>query len=170
MKPLRTHYDNLQVAENASQEVIKGAYKYLCQKWHPDKNPRNRAKAERISCIINAAYTVLSDPKRRKDHDEWIQTQREEGRKYQSRDNAPSAPQPTVNSGTQEQQEPSREIVICPNCQSAVKPRKESKGSTLVMLVLLLLFIVPGMIYGLFRGGYKHVCPKCGHTLAESPD
>ncbi len=28
-RKLRTHYDNLQVAENASIEVIRGAYKYL---------------------------------------------------------------------------------------------------------------------------------------------
>lgn len=70
-----THYDNLQVKRNASQEVIKGAYKHLSQKWHPDKNPDNREEAGRILRIINAAYEVLSDPVRRKQHDKWIEEQ-----------------------------------------------------------------------------------------------
>jgi hypothetical protein len=73
---IRTHYDNLQVAETASEEVIKGAYKYLSQKHHPDKNPQNRAEAERISQLINDAYAVLSDPQRRREHDEWIRQER----------------------------------------------------------------------------------------------
>jgi len=75
----RTHYDNLQVAENASIEVIRGAYKFLSQKWHPDKNPDDKERAARIMKIINDAYVVLSDPERRKQHDEWIRMRREKG-------------------------------------------------------------------------------------------
>lgn len=77
VKKIRTHYDNLQVAEHASLEAIKGAYRYLSQKWHPDKNPHQRKKAERITQIINDAYAVLSDPERRRQHDEWIMEQRD---------------------------------------------------------------------------------------------
>lgn len=73
---MRTHYQNLQVAENASPEVIKGAYKYLSQKWHPDKNPDQLDKAERNSRIINEAYAVLSDPVLRKEHDAKIKEHR----------------------------------------------------------------------------------------------
>lgn len=70
---IRTHYDNLQVAQNASDEVIRGAYKYLCQKWHPDRQPADkRNEAERIMKLINEAYEVLSDPARRRQHDQWI--------------------------------------------------------------------------------------------------
>lgn len=76
MKKLRTHYDNLQIKENASTEVIKGAYRYLSQRWHPDKNPDNRQEAERIFRIINQAYAVLSDPEKRERHDEWIARER----------------------------------------------------------------------------------------------
>ncbi len=75
---MRTHYDNLQVSRNASPEVIKGAYKYLSQKWHPDKNPEKREVAERNLKIINEAYEVLSDPVRRAEHDEWIAKKEEE--------------------------------------------------------------------------------------------
>ncbi len=76
MKTFRTHYDNLQVSETASPEVIRGAYRYLSQKWHPDKNPDRREEATRITRVINAAYEVLSDPQRRKEHDDWIAAQR----------------------------------------------------------------------------------------------
>lgn len=78
---MRTYYDDLQVAENASTEVIRGAYRYLAHKWHPDKNPDNSAEAERISTLINEAYAVLSDPDRRKAHDQWIKTERQKAEK-----------------------------------------------------------------------------------------
>ncbi len=76
MKKPRTHYDNLQVAETASPEVIRRAYKVLSQRWHPDKNPQQRDKAERICIMLNEAYAVLSDPVRRAKHDRWITLQR----------------------------------------------------------------------------------------------
>jgi len=67
----RTHYDNLQVARTASPEVIKAAYRSLSAKYHPDRNPGDDQCA-RIMAILNEAYAVLSDPVRRKQHDEWI--------------------------------------------------------------------------------------------------
>lgn len=71
MAKIHTHYDNLKVARLAPQEVIRAAYKALSQKYHPDKNPGDE-KAARIMAIVNSAYGILSDPVRRKEHDEWI--------------------------------------------------------------------------------------------------
>ncbi len=71
MARVHTHYDNLKVARDAPPEVIRAAYKTLSQKHHPDRNG-NSADAMRIIQIINAAYEVLSDPARRRDHDDWI--------------------------------------------------------------------------------------------------
>jgi hypothetical protein len=68
---LHTHYDNLKVARQAPQEVIRAAYKALSQKYHPDKNPGN-AKAARVMALLNSAYGTLADPQRRREHDEWI--------------------------------------------------------------------------------------------------
>lgn len=76
MRTIRTHYDELQIAENASPEVIRGAYRYLAQKWHPDKNPTDRERAERFTSKINEAYSVLSDPERRHAHDRCVASQR----------------------------------------------------------------------------------------------
>lgn len=71
MAKIHTHYDNLKVSRMAPQEVIRAAYKALSQKYHPDKNPGDE-KAARIMAILNGAYETLSDPQRRKEHDEWI--------------------------------------------------------------------------------------------------
>lgn len=71
MKRVHTHYDNLKVSRNAPQEVIRAAYKSLSQKYHPDRNTGN-PDASRIMSLINTSYEVLSDPAKRKQHDEWI--------------------------------------------------------------------------------------------------
>ncbi len=71
MKGLHTHYDNLKVARNAPPEVIRAAYKTLCQQFHPDRHA-GHPRATQTFQLINAAYEVLSDPARRRQHDEWI--------------------------------------------------------------------------------------------------
>jgi curved DNA-binding protein CbpA len=71
MKSPHTHYDNLKVARNAPPEVIRAAYKTLCQQFHPDRHG-GHPKATQTFQLINAAYEVLSDPGKRRQHDEWI--------------------------------------------------------------------------------------------------
>jgi curved DNA-binding protein CbpA len=71
MARIHTHYDNLKVARDAPPEVIRAAYKSLSQKYHPDRNGGS-ASANRIIQIINASYDVLSDPAKRREHDDWI--------------------------------------------------------------------------------------------------
>ena len=103
MGKIHTHYDNLKVARLAPQEVIRAAYKALSQKYHPDKNPGDE-KAARIMAILNSAYGTLSDPLRRKEHDEWIAAEeweiewlesthqedgKDEGRRKDGRSHAP---------------------------------------------------------------------------------
>jgi len=71
MAQIHTHYDNLKVARNAPPEIIRAAYKTLSQKYHPDRNSDN-PDSIRVIQIINSAYAVLSDPAKRREHDEWI--------------------------------------------------------------------------------------------------
>jgi DnaJ-class molecular chaperone len=68
-KKIRSHYDNLQIKDSASIEVIKGAYKHLSHKFHPDRNPDEREKAEKVMKMLNEAHRVLSNPELRKEHD-----------------------------------------------------------------------------------------------------
>lgn len=54
--------------------------------------------------------------------------------------------------------------IICPNpsCRYEGPPKKVARGSILVGLILLLFFILPGILYFLFMGGYRYQCPQCG--------
>jgi aspartyl protease family protein len=74
---IRTHYDNLQVQEDASPEVIEGAWRVLAQKWDPERHPDDRERAERVRRIVDQAYRVLSDARLRGEHDAWIRAERE---------------------------------------------------------------------------------------------
>ncbi|MBC7751666.1 MAG: J domain-containing protein [Candidatus Saccharibacteria bacterium] len=82
MKEINTHYNNLKVARNAPQEVIRAAYMALSKQYHPDRNSGS-SESNRIMSIINASYEVLSDPIKRRDHDSWILKMEEEN-KYNS--------------------------------------------------------------------------------------
>ena len=73
MQPLRTHYDDLNVTQDAPPEVIRAAYRALAQRYHPDIN--RTSDAEHTMKIINEAYAVLSDAKRRTNYDAWIEDQ-----------------------------------------------------------------------------------------------
>lgn len=59
-----SHYDTLSVSRTAPVEVIRGAYKALSQKHHPDKGGDAATMAS-----INEAWYWLSDPDRREAHD-----------------------------------------------------------------------------------------------------
>ena len=62
-------YELLEVSPNASAAVIKAAYRCLAQQYHPDKNSGDRVAEARL-CLINQAYSVLSDPLQRALHNQ----------------------------------------------------------------------------------------------------
>jgi hypothetical protein len=70
---LHTHYDRLKIARDAPIEVVRAAYRALCLKYHPDRNPGD-SEAARTMALLNAAYEVLSDPDKRQEHDAWIRS------------------------------------------------------------------------------------------------
>lgn len=71
---IHTHYDNLQVPYTATDAEIRQAYRRLSRQYHPDLNPD--PDAHRIMQLVNRAYDVLSDPRKRAEHDFWIEAQR----------------------------------------------------------------------------------------------
>ena len=62
------YYKILGIEKTASAEEIKKAYRKLALKWHPDKNPNNKAAEDKFK-KISEAYAVLSDMQKRKDYD-----------------------------------------------------------------------------------------------------
>ena len=55
----------LGVERKANDDEIKGAYRKLALKHHPDRNPGDKAAEEKFK-EINEAYQVLSDSENRK--------------------------------------------------------------------------------------------------------
>ena len=53
--------------------------------------------------------------------------------------------------------------IYCPRCKYQGKPKRTMKGSFIIELVLWCCFIVPGVIYSLWRLTTKGMaCPDCG--------
>jgi len=65
------YYNILEVDKTASESEIKKAYRKLALKWHPDKNPNNKAAAEEKFKNISEAYEVLSDPEKKNVYDKY---------------------------------------------------------------------------------------------------
>jgi len=70
---LLTHYDILKITPDAPIEVIRAAYRVLSRKHHPDRNPED-PEAARSMALLNAAYAVLSDPRKRREYDERMRS------------------------------------------------------------------------------------------------
>lgn len=76
----KDYYQALGVDRKASSDDIKKAYRKLAMKYHPDRNPDNKAAEDKFK-DINEAYQVLSDPTKRQRYDQlgdsysqWQQT------------------------------------------------------------------------------------------------
>ena len=68
----RDFYQVLGVARGASEKEIKGAYRKLARKHHPDVNPGDKQAEERFK-EISEAYNMLSNPEKRKMYDQFGQ-------------------------------------------------------------------------------------------------
>lgn len=62
---------------------------------------------------------------------------------------------------------------VCTMCGYVGLPKRTAKGSTIIELALWLCFLVPGLIYSMWRlASYHNACLKCGNASmipADSP-
>ena len=64
----KDYYKILVIEQNATQKQIKEAYRKLAFEYHPDRNKDSKSATEKMK-EINEAYSVLSDPYKRKQYD-----------------------------------------------------------------------------------------------------
>ena len=66
----RDYYEVLGVDKSADDATLKKAYRKLAKKYHPDVNPGDK-EAEAKFKEATEAYTILSDPEKRKQYDQF---------------------------------------------------------------------------------------------------
>lgn len=101
---MENYYSIFEIAETATQEEVKQAYRLLLQVWHPDRYQHNASllrKAEHKTKQINIAFETLSDPVRRGLYDEQLQRER-------AQSNRGASPEPENNDPL---------VTRCPNPQ-----------------------------------------------------
>lgn len=66
----RDFYKILGVEKNADEKTIKKAYRKLARKYHPDSNPGDKQCEQKFK-DVSEAYSILSDPEKRKLYDTY---------------------------------------------------------------------------------------------------
>lgn len=64
------YYEVLGVPRGANADEIKKAYRKMAVKYHPDKNPGDKAAEEQFK-ELSEAYEILSDPQKRAAYDQY---------------------------------------------------------------------------------------------------
>ena len=70
MSVKRDYYEVLGLSKGADAGSIKKAYRKLAKKYHPDTNQGDK-QAEKKFKEVTEAYTVLSDPEKKKMYDQF---------------------------------------------------------------------------------------------------
>jgi curved DNA-binding protein CbpA len=66
------YYEILDVDPAATQDEIKRSYRLRAREAHPDRHPDNSQSQHNEMSLLNEAYNLLRDPRRRRSYDiEW---------------------------------------------------------------------------------------------------
>ena len=69
MPEKKDYYEVLGVPKDSSEKDLKGAYRKLAMKYHPDRS--EEPDAEEKFKELSEAYAVLSDPEKRQKYDQF---------------------------------------------------------------------------------------------------
>lgn len=121
----KDYYAILGVPRTADEQTIKSAYRRLARVYHPDVNSDKVAATEKFK-EINEAYTVLSDPDKRRTYDSFdAQYQR-----YQRPASGPTEPPRSTGYSRTEPQQPSSAGAGRPGSGAAGSSRQQQQRTT----------------------------------------
>jgi curved DNA-binding protein CbpA len=69
---MKNYYEELGVEPYATKEQIERAYRWLAQKFHPDRNADRQEEAKARFIRIQEAFDILSDPVKRAKYDQEL--------------------------------------------------------------------------------------------------
>lgn len=146
---MKDYYKILQVAPDASPEVIQMAYKALAKKYHPDLNPGQEEAAQEKMKDVNEAYEILSDKDKRWQYDKsrYQKPKTEQQPHYEE----PEPPQSTQTHSAQPRGEQTSASTIDPTPEVKGKA-SGGKGCAKAGCGCLVVFVVLFILLGLFGG------------------
>lgn len=138
-------YKVLQIASDAEPEVVDAAYKSLSKKYHPDIDTSPNAQEKMKE--INWAYSVLSNPQKRK---EWDESQKN----VESKKSSPPTQKTSTNRNEQSgQSNPTYVKKNHPRKQKTASspPIRKEKGlnpGKSALIAIVILIIIPLCFFG----------------------
>lgn len=146
---MKDYYKILQVAPDASPEVIQMAYKALAKKYHPDLNPGQEEAAQEKMKDVNEAYEILSDKDKRWQYDQIYYRQEKTAQKTSY--TAPEPPKGAQTHFAQSRDEQTSAAPVDPTPEDKEKA-SSGKGCAKTGCGCLVVFVVLFILIGLFGG------------------
>ena len=146
---MKDYYKILQVAPDASTEVIQMAYKALGKKYHPDLNPGQEEAAQEKMKDVNEAYEILSDKDKRWQYDQIYS--RQEKTEQKTSYSAPEPPKGAQSHSAQSRGEQTSAAPVDPTPEDKEKT-SSGKGCAKTGCGCLVVFVVLFILIGLFGG------------------
>ena len=146
---MKDYYKILQVAPDASTEVIQMAYKALAKKYHPDLNPGQEEAAQEKMKDVNEAYEILSDKDKRWQYDQIYY--RQEKTEQKTSYSAPEPPKGAQSHSVQSRGEQTCAVPVDPTPEDKEKS-SSGKGCAKTGCGCLVVFVVLFILIGLFGG------------------
>ena len=146
---MKDYYKILQVAPDASTEVIQMAYKALAKKYHPDLNPGQEEAAQEKMKDVNEAYEILSDKDKRWQYDQIYY--RQEKTEQKTSYSAPEPPKGAQSHSAQSKGEQTSAAPVDPPPEDKEKT-SSGKGCAKTGCGCLVIFVVIFILIGLFGG------------------
>ena len=67
-----SYYEILNITQTADDDEIRSAYKSMALRFHPDRNPKNRAMSEHRFRLIKEAYERIKTHERRESYNRLL--------------------------------------------------------------------------------------------------